>query len=369
MFTQVFGLARPQLRDVIYHAIPCVITTREVPQAMGTTKKVTALADLEVGQEGEFFAVLSSKEELKTRDGKPYFRVTFRDARRQVSFPIWIDSRWGEECRHNWVVGRCYRLRAMYQESAFGPELNIRHIEEYCPERDKDLLPELVFGGPKQAPAELFAQLRRFVDTQLQDAELKQLVLTLLDQHRAKWCHTPASTRLHYAYPGGLLFHTLRVAENAAMLAEAYAKRLQENRPLLDPSLVVAGAVLHDIGKLLELDSPYQPDAESAAGGLIGHLVLGRDLLREAARHIPINPEKLLRLEHILLSHHGQADLGAVRPPMTLEALLVQYANDLDVRFELVRQILMDKSGGLWTSDRNPLRQRFYRGSLPLEDS
>jgi 3'-5' exoribonuclease len=330
---------------------------------MPPQRRITALANLEPGQEGEFFAILMAKEELKTREGKPYYRVTFRDARRQVSFPIWSDSRWGPDCRNRWVAGRCYRMRAVYRETSYGPELDIREIRDYLPDRDKDFVPEWVHPCSREAPTQLFDRLRTLVETELVDPQLKALVLYLLDGNRHRWCQTPGSARHQFSYVGGLLEHTLRVAENALFLAKRYWERYADPRPGFDPDLVLAGAVLHDIGKLVELEGVFPGESESDVGGLIGHLVLGRDLLRAAVAECPIPAEKLLRLEHILLSHHGQPEWGSPKPPMTLEALLVHYANEVDVRFELVWRILNEAGGdGVWTSDRNPFKQRFYRG-------
>src|SRR3954465_8126690 len=89
---------------------------------------VTALCELIEGQEGEFFALLSEKQELKTRDGKPYYRVTFRDKGRDVSFPIWSDSALAEACRETWTPGQFYKLRAVLRQSNFGLQLDIKKI-------------------------------------------------------------------------------------------------------------------------------------------------------------------------------------------------------------------------------------------------
>ena len=78
---------------------------------------LTPLGDLTNGQEADFFALLAGKEELTTRDGKPYHRVTFRDAAREVSFPIWNDTSWSTVCREQWTVGEFYKLRALYRET------------------------------------------------------------------------------------------------------------------------------------------------------------------------------------------------------------------------------------------------------------
>src|SRR3954470_24347923 len=91
---------------------------------------VTSIALFEMvdGQEGEFFALLSEKQELKTRDGKPYHRATFRDSKRAVSFPIWSDSPLAEICRIHWSPGQFYKLRATLRQSNYGPQLEIKKI-------------------------------------------------------------------------------------------------------------------------------------------------------------------------------------------------------------------------------------------------
>src|SRR5438045_1006331 len=89
---------------------------------------VVLLSAMENGQEADLFALLTAKEELTTRDGKPYFKVAFRDADRSVSFPVWNDSSWAEDCRKNWMPGTYYKLRAVYRETNYGPQLEIRKI-------------------------------------------------------------------------------------------------------------------------------------------------------------------------------------------------------------------------------------------------
>ncbi len=324
---------------------------------MARGRRIVALADLEPGTEGEFFAVLASKEELKTREGKPYYRVAFRDARRQVGFPIWSDSRWGKDCRDRWVVGRCYRIRAVYRETSYGPELDIREIREYCAEEDQDFSPELVFPHGPQAPDESFAKLRALVVQEIGEKKLQRFVLSLLDENQAAWCRTPGSLRHQFAYAGGLVEHTLRVTENAVLLARKYAERAQEPKVAFDPELVIAGAVPSRHWQIGQLEGSLGTEIETAAGGLLGHLVLGRDLIREAAGRYPIDTEQLLRLEHIILSHHGEANLAPqtahdFRKPFSCGLLTRwMFALDWPVRFT------SEKSGeGPFTSGWNVFR-------------
>src|SRR3954452_11806423 len=91
---------------------------------------VVPLAELTHGQEADVFVLMTGKEESLTRDGKKYFRVTFRDSGREVSFPIWNDAPLADDCRQAWTPGCFYKLRATYRDTSFGPQLDIHRIRE-----------------------------------------------------------------------------------------------------------------------------------------------------------------------------------------------------------------------------------------------
>ena len=90
------------------------------------TPTTVPLAELTHGQEADFFALLTTKEELTTKDGKPYYRVGFRDAGREVNFPIWGDTTHAAACRDQWEAGMFFKVRAQYRETNYGPQLEIK---------------------------------------------------------------------------------------------------------------------------------------------------------------------------------------------------------------------------------------------------
>ncbi len=146
-------------------------------------------------------------------------------------------------------------------------------------------------------------------------------------------------------------------------LAEKYDAYYPDLEPPLNKDLVVAGAILHDIGKLRELDQQPQGTEYTAEGNLIGHILQGRDMVREAAGRHGLTPETLLRLEHIIVSHQRLPEWGSPKPPMTPEALIVHYADDLDAKLHMmVVGLRDDTTAGAMTSSRNALRLRLYRG-------
>ena len=328
------------------------------------TSTTVALADLVQGQEADFFALLAAKEELTTRDGKPYFRVTFRDARREVSFPIWGDTTWAAACRDQWTVGEFYKLRAQYRETNYGPQLEIRKIRLVKPEDAADGFdPAMCLPRSRFDPQAMYNELMEIAEHSILDAQLSAFVRAILEQYREVLLELPAAKHNHHAYLGGYLEHVLNVARSCVYLAEKYADLYADVQPPLEKDLIVAGGVLHDIGKVRELAATPTGAEYTASGSLIGHILQGRDILRETAAEHPLEEETLLRLEHIVVAHQRLAEWGSPKPPMTPEALIVHYADDMDAKLQMMMAALAeDKTEGPLTSSRNPLRQRIFRG-------
>jgi 3'-5' exoribonuclease len=331
---------------------------------MQKTLPLLRLSDLQPGQEADFFALLSGKEALTTRDNKPYFKVTFRDALREVSFPIWADAAFYNDCQTNWAMGQHYKLRAIYRETSYGPQLEIRKLREVTAEDEKDGFDPWMCLPCSRYPLEtMFQELLQVAEQEIKHAGLKSLVLDLLTGHKATLLTLPAATRNHHAYVGGFLEHVLSVTRTAMYFADKYAAYYTELKPRLNRDLVVAGAILHDIGKLQEIELLTSGAAYTASGALIGHIVQGRDIVRAAAVGREIERDILLRLEHVILSHQRLPEWGSPKPPMTPEAMLVHYADDLDAKYNMLVKVLVeDTEPGPLTSKKNVLFQQFYRG-------
>jgi 3'-5' exoribonuclease len=322
------------------------------------------LAELVHGQEADFFALLSHKEELTTKDGKPYFKVTFRDANREVSFPIWNDSAWAIECRDGWCIGTFYKLRATYRDTNFGPQLEIKKIRQVEDGDAKDgFNPRMMQAKSRFDSAEMFDELLELAKEKITDKALKHLTVEILETHREPLLTFPAARKNHHAYVGGWLEHTLSVTRTAVFLAEKYDDYYPDMQPRLDKNVVAAGAILHDIGKLREYDHEPQGAVYTAEGALIGHMLQGRDIVRDAAAGHKLAAETMLRLEHVIVAHQGRPEWGAPKVPMTPEAMIVHYADDLDAKYAMIYTTLRDdKSVGPMTSRKNQLYQQIFRG-------
>lgn len=329
---------------------------------------LTPLGELTNGQEADFFALLSAKEELTTRDGKPYHRVTFRDAAREISFPIWNDTSWSTVCREQWVVGEFYKLRALYRETNYGPQLEIRKIRAVLDADAADgFTQEMCLPASRFDPHEMYEELIAISKDGIEDPELSTFVQAILEQYQETLLTLPAAKYHHHAHIGGFLEHVLNVARSCVYFADKYAELYSDMQPPLDKGLVIAGGILHDIGKVRELTTTPAGAEYTPSGNLIGHILQGRDIVRETAREYPLDAEKLLRLEHIIVAHQRLAEWGSPKPPMTIEAFIVHHADDLDAKLHMMVCAIEDDAEGPFTTTRNPLRQKIYRGGGELE--
>jgi 3'-5' exoribonuclease len=176
----------------------------------------------------------------------------------------------------------------------------------------------------------MWAELRGYVNA-FKNQDLKRLVFAFLDDEKIgpAFKSAPAAKRLHHAWLGGLLEHVVTLIRVCLAAAPFY--------PEVDPDLLVTGAILHDIGKVRELEwkSSFSYTLE---GQMIGHISIGQGMLREKVREISPFPEKLAMLvEHMILSHHGKVEFGSPKLPMTPEAILLSALDDLEAKMQAVR--------------------------------
>jgi 3'-5' exoribonuclease len=169
-----------------------------------------------------------------------------------------------------------------------------------------------------------------------------------------------------YPFAGGLLEHTLSVAHSCLWLAERYTTHYTELRPPLNRDLIVSSAILHDIGRVLEFGEalPGVSPAYTVPGRMLGHLILGRDVVRDTARELgDINPELVQMLEHIILSHLALPEWGSPRLPLVPECLILHHADDLDAKLEMYARCLSrDQSEGPFTARDPVLNRHLFKG-------
>ncbi len=333
---------------------------------MSTDVPIVRLSELAPGESADCFVLLAAKDRSQTRDGNPYFRATFRDVARNATAMIWNDSPWFAPCEREWCIGGFYKIRCQYAETQYGPQVDLQRVREVEPEdHEQGFDPSDFFLSSRHDPSEMFEQLLQIVEEQIEDAPLRELVRALLDEHAEDISTAAAAARNHHAFRGGYLEHVLSVTQTALFLADKYVDAYPRMRPPLSKSLVVAGAILHDIGKLIELSHQPHGASYTARGQLIGHISLGRDIIRDKAKLIDeLDEETLLRLEHIIIAHQNRPEWGSPIAPHTPEALLVHYADDIDAKFHMMAEALKEpvESDDEFTNRDNGLRRNVFRG-------
>jgi len=294
---------------------------------------IVPLHELEPNLEADVFALLAEKEATKTKEGKPYFWVTFCDARRKVRMPVWSDTALYKEIK-NLKPGTCCKLRAIYRITPqYGPQLEIHRIRKVDEAADAQdgFNAALLRPASPISPDKMFDDLYALAEQQLGEDKLFQLIKKIFNDYRLDLLSATASRQHHHNYLGGLLEHTLSVTKIALALVDHYHSMYPDRKSDISRPLVTAGAILHDIGKIREYDHPQLGSLQhSVEGELIGHAILGRDIVREAAKECQLEQEVQVRLEHIIVSHQRFADWGAAKPPMSLEAMIVHHADSCD---------------------------------------
>ena len=227
-------------------------------------------------------------------------------------------------------------------------ELTIEQITPVA-ERDYDITDFL--RSTKQDVEQLYSRLRAAV-AGMKNPWLKRLLSSVIEDPSIapQLKRAPAAMTMHHAYLGGLLEHIVSLINLAQPVLEHY--------PELDGDLLLAGLVLHDIGKIDELR--YARGIEyTTEGRLLGHIMIGAAIVKEKIKAIPDFPEPLAVLvEHLILSHHGSMEFGSPALPQTREAVALHYLDDFDSKMAAMRATLESPSGdGEWT-DRNPSLRR-----------
>ena len=230
----------------------------------------------------------------------------------------------------------------------------VEHIRRVNPDQDRGYgfrEEDCVFSAARPVE-EMWGELQELIQ-HVRDPFVRELLQRLTTRHAEKLRIWPAAQTVHHAYRSGFLEHILSVARSALMLGAVYGA---------DQDLVTAGALLHDIGKLEELDYD-RATSYTRDGNLVGHVTLGTIMVRAAIDGIPDFPAALRsQIEHLIVSHHGRKEFGAPIEPMTIEAMILAAADDLDAKINQVKQALAEDGDGEFTAYHSRLGRVLWRG-------
>ncbi len=314
-----------------------------------------AIAELQPGQSISGCYLLAAKALPTTKTGNVFGALTLSDRSGSIDAKLWDQA---AELLEGLEPGAVVRINGRVDTYQGRRQVVLASIHAEPGADPAQFLP--ASPVPLDELRARLASLR----AQVKDKNLKRLLKRIFQDDAdfaAGFERAPAAKGAHHAYVHGLLEHTVSVA--------GLALKVQEHYPHLNRDLLLAGALLHDIGKVDEL-TLGPPLDYSDAGRLEGHIALGvRRLEHNLLKMKNFPPELASHLRHLILSHHGDYAFGSPRRPKTAEALVLNFLDDMDAKLAIYAQALKESQGdeGHWSKFNRLLERFLYVGPSPLE--
>ena len=309
------------------------------------------LNELHEGDRINGIYLCKQKQSAVTKNGKPYENIILQDKTGIMDGKIWDPNSLGiddfDALDYIDVVGDVTSFAGAMQ-------LNIKRVrkaaeDEYDP---ADYLPV-----SENSTDDMYSQLRAFIDS-VENTYLSALLKKLFVEDeafvKAFEGHSAAKT-VHHGFSGGLLEHTLSVTRMCDYFATSYS--------ILNRDLLLSSAILHDIGKVKEL-SDFPDNDYTDEGQLIGHIVIGVEMIDDAIRSIPDFPVKLAHeLKHCIVAHHGELEYGSPKKPALAEAVALNMADSTDAKLQTLTELFKGKTGTDWLGYNRLFESNLRRAS------
>jgi len=321
--------------------------------------KNTFVEQLKPGKKIMDFFYVEDKSIRTTRQGKTYLDLVLRDKSGSINAKVWDKAEKFSE-----LFSRDDFVKVLAIAESYQNNLQLK-IEKIRKAKDDEVKQEDFLAVCKKDINELFSQLMEYIES-VENPYLKLLLESFFkDEDFVNiYLRTPAAKSVHHTYLGGLLEHSLSMVQICDFLVNHYGD--------LDSDLLITGAILHDIGKVRELEIKGG-FSYTTAGELLGHTAMGMMMVHDKISHIENFPGELaLLIEHLILSHQGQPEWGAVKRPLFKEALILHYVDDIDAKLNLIRSYMDDEtteSEDIWTDKCWYLdNRRFLKINLFVKD-
>lgn len=321
--------------------------------------KSVYVSDLHDGDSVDELFLVVSKSTGATRAGAPFIKCNLSDKTGAIQAVKWDAT---PEEIESFSEADYIKVRGKVGSFNGQPQLRIDSFYKYIDEVDSsDFLPVTHYSTD-----EMLTEFRRLID-KVKNPQLRQLLACFFDDERTmhSFKEAPAAIRVHHAYLGGLLEHTLNVVKTCDLLSTIYTD--------VDRDILLTAASLHDIGKLQEYDwsSAFR---FTDTGHFVGHVVGGAMMVKEAADSIEgFDPLLNLAMQHAILSHHGLKEYGSPKQPKSLEAMIVHFADELDADAAMYHNALADASNdndsSLFTKKHFFLDRPLFKGMPQPDDA
>ena len=305
---------------------------------------------INAGQEIDDIFIVREKQLAFKRDGDPYLTLGLADRSGDIKGVAWDNV---EALNKTFVAGDYVRIKGSAAEYRGALQLVVQQLDRLDPAEidPRDFLPTT-----ERDVDQMLSRLVQISRT-VQNKHLSQLLSAFFEDKAFvdSFKTAPAAKKMHHAYLGGLLEHTLSIALLIQAIADHYKG--------IDKDLLLTGGILHDIGKVHEFS--YQTHIDyTDAGRLLNHIVIGVEMLDKKIATINDFPEDIaIVLKHMIVSHHGTRDFGSPEPPKTLEAIMLYYLDELDAKVTAVRTFMeAEDPEAAWTPYHRVLERFFFKG-------
>ena len=293
------------------------------------------------------FYIVKNKQVFQKKNGEPYLRLTLGDKTGEIQALMWDNLPSIEDIKADDLL----KLKGRVNNYQGKLQITIQKLEKTD---FNEIDPSEFLPVGTQDPNLLLFYLEKITGS-IKNKNLLDLLNSFLkdEEFLKDFTKFPAGKTLHHPFLGGLLEHTVSVIKICESLSFLY--------DFLDNDILITSAFLHDIGKIKELKFSRSINY-SDEGKLLGHITLGIEMVDEKLRCLPDFPQELSNhLKHIILSHHGEYEYGSPKRPMTLEALILHYADNIDAKvngFRIWMESKPDSSDPNWT-EFWPLMERY----------
>lgn len=292
------------------------------------------------------------KRSAETRNGKPYDNLILQDKTGTLDGKVWDPNSGGIADYDEMDFIEVFGDVTSYNNAL---QLNIRQIRRAC-EGEYD--PADYMPTTEKNPDSMYEELLRY-GGQVKNPYLRQVIeyyFVKNPEFIRKFKGHSAAKSVHHSFAGGLLEHTLSVVRFCEYLAGAYS--------ILNRDLLYTAAMCHDIGKTREL-SPFPKNDYTDDGQLLGHIVIGVEMVGEAIRQIPDFPDRLAgELKHCILAHHGELEYGSPKKPAIPEAFALNFADCADAKLQTLTEIFRDKNTKDWIGYHRLFETNLRKSSL-----
>jgi 3'-5' exoribonuclease len=308
------------------------------------------IADIRAGDRVEDIFVLSEKILSQKKDGNNFLNITLSDKTGTIKGVVWDNV---DQIAAGITSGDFVYVNGSVSDYRGNLQVVIKKMGPFSPDQidPSDFLPQT-----SRDIEGMFERLVKRVDSITTDY-LKALIDAFFNDREFvnKFKTAPAAKKMHHAYIGGLLEHTLSMTSLADKIAGHYSG--------INRDLLLTGAILHDIGKIDEFEYQFKIDY-SDKGRLLNHIVIGLKMVDEKLSGIKHFPEdQVLLLKHLIVSHHGTREFGSPEPPKTIEAVLLNYIDEIDSKVNAIRDFIASEDPDeTWTSYHRLLERHFYKG-------